>query len=565
MDINELSDFYEKIKSAMLHSKEYQENINQLKSDVRNEIRPVVVQEKLDKIKELEDIANDLDEMTKNDVNVFNNEISQTLSNNSQKLADYHNKLREETENYEKNRKIIIEKQTRLLLNKQKSSDETILSASKNALDNLSAQHEQQMQSIKDAIQEISDENKSINDFAKKMSLPFPLLKQNIIDEQQQGDNEQQQGDNAQQQGDNAQQQGDNAQQQGDSVKHQGANAQQQGDSVKHQGANAQQQGDSVKHQGANAQQQGDSVKHQGANAQQQGANAQQQGDNANVNKNGIKIKNGALYMSIGKLNKKIDLDKIDQVLDDETRSVSKIARDQYLTCLKGSDREKYSEIKYLIAEMKRHKDKMINNRDFSKENLDPNICKAFELYFLDSIRNGIQNDLPLLENIKNIRNIDKYFDKYMNSVKTNKKDDEFPIQYDVRSGGKLDREDFLNLKECAKNARGFADVKASRLTRFSWNLRGIVNSLFKKMKLPKYTPLLSTVPRNSVDPEKFKKQLKVQQSVNTRNDNKAKENDEHNRVSVNDNKTKDNNEHNRVSVNDNKTKDNDEKDREDR
>ena len=523
MDINELSDFYEKIKSAMLHSKEYQENINQLKSDVRNEIRPVVVQEKLGKIKELEDIANDLDEMTKNDVNVFNNEISQTLSNNSQKLADYHNKLREETENYEKNRKIIIEKQTRLLLNKQKSSDETILSASKNALDNLSAQHEQQMQSIKDAIQEISDENKSINDFAKKMSLPFPLLKQNIIDEQQQGDNAQQQG------------------------------------------ANAQQQGDSVKHQGANAQQQGDSVKHQGANAQQQGANAQQQGDNANVNKNGIKIKNGALYMSIGKLNKKIDLDKIDQVLDDETRSVSKIARDQYLTCLKGSDREKYSEIKYLIAEMKRHKDKMINNRDFSKENLDPNICKAFELYFLDSIRNGIQNDLPLLENIKNIRNIDKYFDKYMNSVKTNKKDDEFPIQYDVRSGGKLDREDFLNLKECAKNARGFADVKASRLTRFSWNLRGIVNSLFKKMKLPKYTPLLSTVPRNSVDPEKFKKQLKVQQSVNTRNDNKAKENDEHNRVSVNDNKTKDNNEHNRVSVNDNKTKDNDEKDREDR
>ena len=549
MDINELSDFYEKIKSAMLHSKEYQENINQLKSDVRNEIRPVVVQEKLGKIKELEDIANDLDEMTKNDVNVFNNEISQTLSNNSQKLADYHNKLREETENYEKNRKIIIEKQTRLLLNKQKSSDETILSASKNALDNLSAQHEQQMQSIKDAIQEISDENKSINDFAKKMSLPFPLLKQNIIDEQQQGDNEQQQGDNAQQQGANAQQQGDNAQQQGDSVKHQGANAQQQGDSVKHQGANAQQQGDSVKHQGANAQQQGDSVKHQGANAQQQGANAQQQGDNANVNKNGIKIKNGALYMSIGKLNKKIDLDKIDQVLDDETRSVSKIARDQYLNCLKGSDREKYSEIKYLIAEMKRHKDKMINNRDFSKENLDPNICKAFELYFLDSIRNGIQNDLPLLENIKNIRNIDKYFDKYMNSVKTNKKDDEFPIQYDVRSGGKLDREDFLNLKECAKNARGFADVKASRLTRFSWNLRGIVNSLFKKMKLPKYTPLLSTVPRDSVDPEKFKQQLKVQQSVNTRNDNKAKENDEHNRV----------------SVNDNKTKDNDEKDREDR
>ena len=507
MDINELSDFYEKIKSAMLHSKEYQENINQLKSDVRNEIRPVVVQEKLDKIKELEDIANDLDEMTKNDVNVFNNEISQTLSNNSQKLADYHNKLREETENYEKNRKIIIEKQTRLLLNKQKSSDETILSASKNALDNLTAQHEQQMQSIKDAIQEISDENKSINDFAKKMSLPFPLLKQNIIDEQQQGDNEQQQGDNAQQQGDNAQQ------------------------------------------QGANAQQQGDSVKHQGANAQQQGANAQQQGDNANVNKNGIKIKNGALYMSIGKLNKKIDLDKIDQVLDDETRSVSKIARDQYLTCLKGSDREKYSEIKYLIAEMKRHKDKMINNRDFSKENLDPNICKAFELYFLDSIRNGIQNDLPLLENIKNIRNIDKYFDKYMNSVKTNKKDDEFPIQYDVRSGGKLDREDFLNLKECAKNARGFADVKASSLTRFSWNLRGIVNSLFKKMKLPKYTPLLSTVPRDSVDPEKFKQQLKVQQSVNTRNDNKTKENDEHNRV----------------SVNDNKTKDNDEKDREDR
>ena len=507
MDINELSDFYEKIKSAMLHSKEYQENINQLKSDVRNEIRPVVVQEKLGKIKELEDIANDLDEMTKNDVNVFNNEISQTLSNNSQKLADYHNKLREETENYEKNRKIIIEKQTRLLLNKQKSSDETILSASKNALDNLSAQHEQQMQSIKDAIQEISDENKSINDFAKKMSLPFPLLKQNIIDEQQQGDNEQQQGDNAQQQGDNAQQ------------------------------------------QGANAQQQGDSVKHQGANAQQQGANAQQQGDNANVNKNGIKIKNGALYMSIGKLNKKIDLDKIDQVLDDETRSVSKIARDQYLNCLKGSDREKYSEIKYLIAEMKRHKDKMINNRDFSKENLDPNICKAFELYFLDSIRNGIQNDLPLLENIKNIRNIDKYFDKYMNSVKTNKKDDEFPIQYDVRSGGKLDREDFLNLKECAKNARGFADVKASSLTRFSWNLRGIVNSLFKKMKLPKYTPLLSTVPRDSVDPEKFKQQLKVQQSVNTRNDNK----------------TKDNNEHNRVSVNDNKTKDNDEKDREDR
>ena len=502
MDINELSDFYEKIKSAMLHSKEYQENINQLKSDVRNEIRPVVVQEKLGKIKELEDIANDLDEMTKNDVNVFNNEISQTLSNNSQKLADYHNKLREETENYEKNRKIIIEKQTRLLLNKQKSSDETILSASKNALDNLSAQHEQQMQSIKDAIQEISDENKSINDFAKKMSLPFPLLKQNIIDEQQQGDNEQQQGDNAQQ---------------------------------------------------------------QGANAQQQGDNAQQQGDNANVNKNGIKIKNGALYMSIGKLNKKIDLDKIDQVLDDETRSVSKIARDQYLNCLKGSDREKYSEIKYLIAEMKRHKDKMINNRDFSKENLDPNICKAFELYFLDSIRNGIQNDLPLLENIKNIRNIDKYFDKYMNSVKTNKKDDEFPIQYDVRSGGKLDREDFLNLKECAKNARGFADVKASSLTRFSWNLRGIVNSLFKKMKLPKYTPLLSTVPRDSVDPEKFKQQLKVQQSVNTRNDNKTKENDEHNRVSVNDNKTKDNNEHNRVSVNDNKTKDNDEKDREDR
>ena len=172
----------------MIHSKEYQEKINQLKLNVREEVRPIVVQEKLDKIKELEDITHDLDEMTKNDIDVFNNEVSQTLSNNSQKLVDYQNKLAEEKANYANERKNLMDRHSRLFLNKRNASDEMVISAFQKAVENLKKQHEQKMQNILDSIKKIDDENKTLIDYSKKMPQPFPILMQNL-DEQKSPEN----------------------------------------------------------------------------------------------------------------------------------------------------------------------------------------------------------------------------------------------------------------------------------------------------------------------------------------------------------------------------------------
>jgi len=80
----------------------------------------------------------------------------------------------------------------------------------------------------------------------------------------------------------------------------------------------------------------------------------------------------------------------------------------------------------------------------------------------------------------------DKYFDKYVNCVKTNQKDSQLQIEYDVRYGGFLTRNDFSTLKKYAKKARAFANVKAGKFTKFSWRVQDKIASLVNKMKSQK-------------------------------------------------------------------------------
>lgn len=476
MDLNELNSFYEKINSAMIHSKEYQEKINQLKLNVREEVRPIVVQEKLDKIKELEGIAQDLDEMTKNDIDVFNNEVSQTLSNNSQKLVDYQNKLAEEKANYANERKNLMDRHSRLFLNKRNASDEMVISAFQKAVENLKKQHEQKMQNILDSIKKIDDENKTLINYSQKMSQPFPILMQNL-DEQKSQENSKNLNENVEKNNKNA-------------IENTEKNQTVNNDDKKYEIIVAPNQNKEFPIIPA-TQQQKSTAQHYNPIEQQSMADFNSNAKNNNQNnrnslRNYIKLADGELDMSIGKSVVSIELDEIDDVLDEEKKDLNKAIKEKYISYSKSANLEKLSDVKYLISEIKNHSEKMLKNIDIDEEKIDPNIYKGFQLSFLNSVKNGIKNGIPL-ENIKNdINNIDKYFDKYVNCVKTNQKDSQLQIEYDVRYGGFLTRKDFSTLKKYAKNARAFANVKAGKFTKFSWRVQDKIASLVNKMKSQK-------------------------------------------------------------------------------
>ena len=481
MDLNELNSFYEKINSAMIHSKEYQEKINQLKLNVREEVRPIVVQEKLDKIKELEDITHDLDEMTKNDIDVFNNEVSQTLSNNSQKLVDYQNKLAEEKANYANERKNLMDRHSRLFLNKRNASDEMVISAFQKAVENLKTQHEQKMQNILDSIKKINDENKTLIDYSQKMSQPFPILMQNL-DEQKSPENSKNLDENVEKNNKSAI---ENAEKK-DNEKNQTLN----NNDKKYEIIVAPNQNKEFPIIPATQQQKSAAQLHNPIEQQPMAdfdSNAENNNrNNRNSLRNYIKLANGELDMSIGKSDVSIDLDEIDNVLDEEKKNLNKAIKEKYISYSKNANLEKLSDVKYLILEIKNHSEKMLKNMDIDEEKIDPNIYKGFQLSFLNSVKNGIKNGIPL-EIIKNdINNIDKYFDKYVNCVKTNQKDSQLQIEYDVRYGGFLTRKDFSTLKKYAKNARAFANVKAGKFTKFSWRVQDKIASLVNKMKSQK-------------------------------------------------------------------------------
>lgn len=474
MDLNELNSFYEKINSAMIHSKEYQEKIDQLKLNVREEVRPIVVQEKLDKIKELEDITHDLDEMTKNDIDVFNNEVSQTLSNNSQKLVDYQNKLAEEKANYANERKNLMDRHSRLFLNKRNASDEMVISAFQKAVENLKTQHEQKMQNILDSIKKIDDENKTLINYSQKMSQPFPILMQNL-DEQKSQENSKNLNENVENNNKSATENTEKK----DNEKNQIVN----NDDKKYEIIVAPNQ--NKEFPVIPASQQHNPIEQQSmpdfdSNAENNNQN------NRNSMRNYIKLADGELDMFIGKSGVSIELDEIDNILDEEKKNLNKAIKEKYISYSKNANLEKLSDVKYLISEIKHHSEKMLKNIDIDEEKIDPNIYKGFQLSFLNSVKNGIKNGVPL-ENIKNdINNIDKYFDKYVNCVKTNQKDSQLQIEYDVRYREFLTRKDFSTLKKYAKNARAFANVKAGKFTKFSWRVQDKIASLVNKMKSQK-------------------------------------------------------------------------------
>ena len=462
MDLNELNSFYEKINSAMIHSKEYQEKIDQLKLNVREEVRPIVVQEKLDKIKELEGIAQDLDEMTKNDIDVFNNEVSQTLSNNSQKLVEYQNKLAEEKANYANERKNLMDRHSRLFLNKRNASDEMVISAFQKAVENLKTQHEQKMQNILDSIKKIDDENKTLINYSQKMSQPFPILMQNL-DEQKSQENSKNLNENVENNNKSATENTEKK----DNEKNQTVN----NDDKKYEIIVAPNQNKefpvipATQHQKSTSQQHNpieqQSMPDFDSNAENNNQN------NRNSMRNYIKLADG-------------------EFLDEEKKNLNKAIKEKYISYSKNANLEKLSDVKYLISEIKHHSEKMLKNMDIDEEKIDPNIYKGFQLSFLNSVKNGIKNGVPL-ENIKNdINNIDKYFDKYVNCVKTNQKDSQLQIEYDVRYREFLTRKDFSILKKYAKNARAFANVKAGKFTKFSWRVQDKIASLVNKMKSQK-------------------------------------------------------------------------------
>ena len=476
MNFNEISDFYKKIGSAIDQSKEYQGIIDELNALAREEIRPVVVQEYMNKIKELESIRDDLDEMTKNDIDVFNNEVSQTLSNNSQKLVDYHNKLAEEKSNYANERKNLMDKHSRLFLNNRNASDEMVISAFQKAVENLKKQHEQKMQNILDSIKKIDDENKTLINYSQKMSQPFPILMQNL-DEQKSQENSKNLNENVEKNNKNA-------------IENTEKNQTMNNDDKKYEIIVAPNQNKEFPIIPV-TQQQKSAVQLHNPIEQQSMADFDSNAENNNQNngnslRNYIKLANGELDMSIGKSDVSIDLDEIDNVLDEEKKNLNKAIKEKYISYSKNANLEKLSDVKYLILEIKNHSEKMLKNMDIDEEKIDPNIYKGFQLSFLNSVKNGIKNGIPL-EIIKNdINNIDKYFDKYVNCVKTNQKDSQLQIEYDVRYGGFLTRKDFSTLKKYAKNARAFANVKAGKFTKFSWGVQDKIASLVNKMKSQK-------------------------------------------------------------------------------
>jgi hypothetical protein len=196
--------------------------------------------------------------------------------------------------------------------------------------------------------------------------------------------------------------------------------------------------------------------------------------DDKTQNNNYIEIENGQLNLSIGTLFT-VSLDTIDENLGKDSKNFNHTISNMYHSGLKTNNIQDVKKAKFILSNLKTY------DNDELPKNIDKNICKSFQMLFY----NAIDKDLykaSYEEIVNKTENINKYFDKYVNSFKTNTRDEDFPITYDVRKDGFLMGRDFSILKKYAREARGFADVKATRFTRFTWNLHDKLISLGSKI-----------------------------------------------------------------------------------
>ena len=459
MNFNEISDFYKKIGSAIDQSKEYQSKIDELNALAREEVRPVVVQEHMNKIKELESIKDGLDEMTKNDIGTFNNEVSKCINENSQKLVEYNNKLSEIRLKYANDRKNLMDKHSRLFLNENKNTDDALLiSAFQKSIENLKSQYEKEVQEIRDSISKIEAENKSLISYSGKMAQPFSIIKQEFESEKNVDDVDTK-----------------NAQNTNQDSKEQPLN-----NSANVEKANVERvntENDNAENVKFNNQQNSEindlNKKYEVIVSPLQN---KEQIIESNTNSNYLQIENGVLDLDVNDSYMSIPLDTIDEKLGKNSKNFNSTISNMYHVALKANNVQDVKKVKFILKNLNTY------NSDKLPDNIDKNICKSFQMLFYNVIENDLQNNASYEKISNDTENINKYFNKYVNSFKTNTRDGDFPITYDVRKDGFLLGRDFSMLKKYAREARGFADVKATRFTRFTWNLHDKLISLGSKI-----------------------------------------------------------------------------------
>lgn len=459
MNFNEISDFYKKIGSAIDQSKEYQSKIDELNALAREEVRPVVVQEHMNKIKELESIKDGLDEMTKNDIGTFNNEVSKCINENSQKLVEYNNKLSEIRLKYANDRKNLMDKHSRLFLNENKNTDDALLiSAFQKSIENLKSQYEKEVQEIRDSISKIEAENKSLISYSGKMAQPFSIIKQEFESEKNVDDVDTK-----------------NAQNTNQDSKEQPLN-----NSANVEKANVERvntENDNAENVKFNNQQNSEindlNKKYEVIVSPLQN---KEQIIESNTNSNYLQIENGVLDLDVNDSYMSIPLDTIDEKLGKNSKNFNSTISNMYHVALKANNVQDVKKVKFILKNLNTY------NSDKLPDNIDKNICKSFQMLFYNVIENDLQNNASYEKISNDTKNINKYFNKYVNSFKTNTRDEDFPITYDVRKDGFLLGRDFSMLKKYAREARGFADVKATKFTRFSWNLRDKLISFASKV-----------------------------------------------------------------------------------
>lgn len=454
MNFNEISDFYKKIGSAIDQSKEYQSKIDELNALAREEVRPVVVQEHMNKIKELESIKDGLDEMTKNDIGTFNNEVSKCINENSQKLVEYNNKLSEIRLKYANDRKNLMDKHSRLFLNENKNTDDALLiSAFQKSIENLKSQYEKEVQEIRDSISKIEAENKSLISYSGKMAQPFSIIKQEFESEKNVDDVDTK-----------------NAQNTNQDSKEQPLNNSANVERVNTENDNA----ENVKFNNQQNSEINDlNKKYEVIVSPLQN---KEQIIESNTNSNYLQIENGVLDLDVNDSYMSIPLDTIDEKLGKNSKNFNSTISNMYHVALKANNVQDVKKVKFILKNLNTY------NSDKLPDNIDKNICKSFQMLFYNVIENDLQNNASYEKISNDTKNINKYFNKYVNSFKTNTRDEDFPITYDVRKDGFLLGRDFSMLKKYAREARGFADVKATKFTRFSWNLHDKLISLGSKI-----------------------------------------------------------------------------------
>lgn len=219
--------------------------------------------------------------------------------------------------------------------------------------------------------------------------------------------------------------------------------------------------------------------------------------------KSSIKIKNGKLMMNLSGLKPfQLPLDSLNSTFNESIKKLNVLLFDKikdgkgdyYLNQL-------YSNIpKYTINESVPNENRLGDKMDkiieeklgtkIEKHNLkgtaiDPFIYKSFQINILKFVEDSLSSGMSAKDIMSEMNNYYKCFGDYVDTVRSNQKNPNFSISYDVRKGGLMTHKDFSTLKDSARNSRGFADVKAKFRTRFSWGIR----SFFGKMAHAKGLP----------------------------------------------------------------------------